>query len=335
VSRDGGGPAGPVVIRTERLTKVYGTITAVDGLDLEVRAGEVFGLLGPNGAGKTTTVGMLTTIVKPTAGTAEVNGHSITTARGQVRRSVGIVFQEPSLDTVLTGRENLELSAQLYSVPRAQRRRRIDELLELTNLTGRADSLVKTYSGGMKRRLELVRGLLHRPKVLFLDEPTLGLDPQSREVVWEYIGAMAKAEGTTIVLTTHYMEEAEQMCDRIAIMDQGRIIKEGTPAALTQAAGGDLVYIRAARIDEAALKALRFVTRVQPGEGRAVITVEKASANLPELLRALGPIDSVEVRTPTLNDVFLAHTGRHIRDEAASSTWLDAAMRLHVQGDKR
>jgi len=325
----------PAVIRTEQLTKVYGTTTAVERLDLTVEQGEIFGLLGPNGAGKTTTVGMLITIVKPTSGTAEVNGHSIASAPGQVRKSVGIVFQELSLDGILTGRENLELSAQLYGVPRPERKQRINALLELVNLEQRADTLVKTYSGGMKRRLELVRGLLHRPRVLFLDEPTLGLDPQSRGVIWEYIGKMAQAEGTTIVLTTHYMEEAELMCHRLAIIDHGQVIRLGTPAALKQEIGGDMVYIRAAHIDEVALKTLGFVKQVKQVDGTAAITVERASHNLPELLRALGPIETVEVRSPTLNDVFLKYTGRHIRDESASSTWLDDAMRITSQGSNR
>ncbi|MBI5489150.1 MAG: ATP-binding cassette domain-containing protein [Deltaproteobacteria bacterium] len=323
------------VIRTEKLTRDFGKTRAVDSLDLEVEAGEVFGLLGPNGAGKTTTVGMLTTTVRPTSGTAVVDGHSITKEPGLVRRSVGIVFQELSLDGMLTGRENLELSGQLYGVARAERRRRIAELLELVDLSARADSQVKTYSGGMKRRLELARGLLHRPRVLFMDEPTLGLDPQSREVIWQYIAAMAEAEGTTIVLTTHYMEEAERMCDRIAIIDRGRIIREGTPEALTTALGGDVVRVRAARIDEAALRALPFVSKLQLEPGGATIAMERASVNLPALLAALGPIDAIEVRRPTLNDVFLASTGRHIRDEAATGTWLDDAMRLVVQGDRR
>ncbi len=322
----------PAVIRTERLRKVYGSTVAVDALDLSVEQGEIFGLLGPNGAGKTTTVAMLATIVRPTSGRAEVDGCSVVDAPGRVRRSVGIVFQESSLDTVLTGRENLELSARLYGVP-GDRRRRIGELLDLVDLSARADTLVRTYSGGMKRRLELVRGLLHRPRVLFLDEPTLGLDPQSRRVIWDYIGRMAATEGTTIVLTTHYMEEAEEMCDRIAIIDRGRIILEGTPEALRRQAGGDRVLVEGGPFDEAAIRTLPFVLRFQAGERTAVVTVDRAARDLPALLAALGPLTSLEVRAPSLNDVFLEHTGRGIRDEVASSSWMEDAMR-HAQGGR-
>jgi ABC-2 type transport system ATP-binding protein len=323
------------IIKTNDLTKEYGSNRAVDRLNLTVDKGEIFGLLGPNGAGKTTTVSMLTTIVRPTSGEAEVNGFSVLREPGQVRKSIGIVFQDLSLDTLLTGRENLEMSAQLYGMAKALRTQRINELLALVDLAGRAESMVKTYSGGMKRRLELVRGLLHKPAVLFLDEPTLGLDPQSREVIWKYIGEMAKAEQTTIVLTTHYMEEAEMMCDRIAIIDQGKIMKEGTPLALKQTIGGDIVYIQSPKLDEASLKALPFVKHVQRTDGRAKITVEKASANLPALLQSIAEVSSVEVRIPTLNDVFLAYTGRHIREDDASSTWMDDAMRIRIQGQNR
>jgi ABC-2 type transport system ATP-binding protein len=324
-----------IVIRTEQLTKTYGAIQAVEQLNLAIEEGEIFGLLGPNGAGKTTTVGMLTTIVRPSSGAAWVNGYSILDEPGQVRRSVGIVFQELSLDTILTARENLELSARLYGVRRGERRERIAELLELVGLTQRADSLVKTFSGGMKRRLELVRGLLHRPKVLFLDEPTLGLDPQSREVIWEYIEAMAARDKTTIVLTTHYMEEAEQMCDRLAIIDHGRIIQEGSPTTLKAAMGGDMITVRARYFDEQAIKALPYVRRLQIDAGCATITVEKASAQLQHLLAALGPIESVEVRTPTLNDVFLTYTGRQLRDETVNASWAEDAMRVTIQGNSR
>ena len=205
-------------ILTENLTKEFNGIVAVDKLNLEVEEGEIFGLLGPNGAGKTTTILMLCTILKPTSGSAKINGYDIVKQPNEVRKSIGIVFQDPSLDDRLTGRENLEMHAALYKVPKNIRRKRIEEVLELVELTDRADSLVKTYSGGMKRRLEIARGLIHYPKVLFLDEPTLGLDPQTREHIWRYIKELAKRENITIILTTHYMEEADFLCDRIAII---------------------------------------------------------------------------------------------------------------------
>lgn len=319
------------VIRTRELTKLYGKLRAVDHLNLSIEKGEIFGF-GPNGAGKTTTIGMLTTIVRPTSGTAEVNGYSIEKEPGMVRKSIGIVFQDFSVDTILTGRENLEMSAQLYGIPKNERKGRIDELLELVDLANRAESLVGTYSGGMKRRLELIRGLLHKPAVLFLDEPTLGLDPQSRVRIWRYIEDMAETEKTTIMLTTHYMEEAEMMCDRLAIIDQGKIITEGQPEGLKRRFGGDIVYLKAKKFDETTIRGLTFVKEVQIKDNRAKVTVENASTNLPELLKRIGDIEQVEVRSPTLNDVFLAYTGRHIRDDSGHSSWMEDAMRYTTQG---
>ncbi|KYH42125.1 MAG: putative daunorubicin resistance ABC transporter, ATP-binding protein, partial [Candidatus Bathyarchaeota archaeon B63] len=213
-----------IAVRTVGLTKRFGELIAVDHVSFEVRRGEIFGFLGPNGAGKTTTIRMLTTLLKPTEGTAEVWGHDILKERDAVRRSLGIVFQDPSLDDLLTGRENLEFHGRIYGIPKAERERRIKELLELAQLSERADDLVRTYSGGMRRRLEIARGLMHHPKVLFLDEPTLGLDPQTRRAVWSYIQRMNKDEEVTIFLTTHYMEEADHLCERIAIIDYGRIV---------------------------------------------------------------------------------------------------------------
>jgi len=321
------------VISTDRLTKVYGEkIKAVDAIDLKVSKGEIFGLLGPNGAGKTTTIGMLTTIIKPTDGSAEVNGYSIIKDQDKVRKSIGIVFQDFSLDTILTGRENLEMSAQLYGLKRDETTKRIDELLDLVDLKARADSLVKTYSGGMKRRLELARGLLHKPVVLFLDEPTLGLDPQSRDSIWKYIKNMAETERTTIMLTTHYMEEADLMCDKIAIIDHGKIIKEGTPDSLKRSLGGDIVYVKAPKIDVNALKKLSFVKDIQNKDGQAKITVTNSSANLAKLLSSIHNVKAVELRSPTLNDVFLEYTGRNIRDENGDGSWFEDVMR---QSQKR
>lgn len=225
-------PEGGAVIKTEALTKKYGKLTAVDSLNLEVREGEIFGLLGPNGAGKTTLLSMLCTILKPTSGKAWVSGFDIVKEPAKVRKSIGIVFQQPSVDDLLTGRENLKMHNLLFGVPREVRKQRIDEVLAIVNLEKRADDLVNTYSGGMRRRLELARGIMHHPKILFLDEPTLGLDPQTREHIWEYIQELARKECMTVMLTTHYMEEAEQLCDRIAIIDYGKIVALDSPDTL-------------------------------------------------------------------------------------------------------
>ena len=233
------------MIETVHLSKRFGKIEAVREVNLHIERGEIFGLLGPNGAGKTTTIGMLCTIVRPTSGRGAIAGYDILRHPSQVRRRVGIVFQDPTLDTILTGRENLELHARLYGIASSERARLIEEMLDLVDLASRADDLTRTYSGGMRRRLELARGLLHRPAVLFLDEPTLGLDPQTRARTWDYIRKMAQKESTTVVLTTHYMEEAESMCDRIGIIDHGRIIALDTPNRLIDSLGGDIVSVQA------------------------------------------------------------------------------------------
>lgn len=220
------------VIQVEKLTKTFGELTAVDKVDFNVEQGEVFGLLGPNGAGKTTTISMLCTILKPNSGKAFVNGYEVIRFPSQVRRSIGIVFQEPSIDDRLTGRENLEMHADLYGVPRTEKKKRIDEVLGLVELEERAGALMRTYSGGMRRRLEIARGLIHYPKVLFLDEPTLGLDPQTREHIWKYVAELSMRENITTILTTHYMQEADRLCDRIAIIDQGKVIALDEPERL-------------------------------------------------------------------------------------------------------
>ncbi|MHA1603694.1 MAG: ATP-binding cassette domain-containing protein, partial [Candidatus Freyarchaeota archaeon] len=225
-------------VETHNLVKKFGEIVAVDGISIKVKEGEIFGLLGPNGAGKTTTISMLCCMIKPTSGEAYVNGYDILKHPNEVRKSIGIVFQEPAIDDRLTGRENMEIHAMLYNVPRKIMKQRIDEALELVELTDRADHLVRTYSGGMRRRLEIARGLIHRPKVLFLDEPSLGLDPQTRERIWDYIEGMAERENMTIILTTHYMEEADRLCDRVAIIDFGKIKVEGSPSELKNSLGG-------------------------------------------------------------------------------------------------
>lgn len=220
------------MIETKKLTKKFGDLTAVDSIDLKVKKGEVFGLLGPNGAGKTTTISMLSTILRPTRGEATINGHDLKKNRNEVRQSIGIVFQDTTLDEELTGYENMEFHARLYGMPKQEIEKRTMELLELVELTDKRNNPVKNYSGGMKRRLEIARGLLHLPRVLFLDEPTLGLDPQTRRYLWEYIQEMNKKEEVTILLTTHYMEEADVLCDRIAIIDHGKIVALDTPKAL-------------------------------------------------------------------------------------------------------
>ncbi|HNR26397.1 MAG TPA: ATP-binding cassette domain-containing protein, partial [Methanobacteriaceae archaeon] len=236
-------------IETVNLTKKFGTLTAVDQVNLEVDQGEIFGLLGPNGAGKSTFISMLCTILKPTSGTAKVEGYDVTTEPGDVRRSIGIVFQDPSIDDKLTGMENMELHADLYDVPRDVMHTRIDEVLQLVQLKNRASNYVNTYSGGMRRRLEIARSLIHYPKVLFLDEPTVGLDPQSRDHIWNYIRELKKQESITIILTTHYMEEADKLCDRIAIIDKSRIIAMDTPQNLKNELGGETILIHSSDND--------------------------------------------------------------------------------------
>src|SRR4030088_1426638 len=243
------GPAGPVV-EARGLVKSYGKIEAVRGIDLSVQPGEVFGFLGPNGAGKSTTISILCTLLRPTGGTALVGGIDVTRQPGAVRARIGLVFQDPSLDDQLTARENLEFHAFIYNVPRSERRRSTHQVLKMVELEARAGSLVKTYSGGMKRRLEIARGILHHPQVLFLDEPTLGLDPQTRKHIWEYLHALRKREGITLFMTTHYMDEAEY-CDRIAIIDKGKIAALGTPDELKSMVGGDVVTITSSQPDDA------------------------------------------------------------------------------------
>ncbi len=320
------------MIETENLTRRFDELIAVNSVNLKVEKGEIFGLLGPNGAGKTTAINMLVTLLKPTSGTASVNGYDIRTQPAKVRQSVGVVFQDPSLDTILTARENMELHARLYSVPKEVRKDRINELLNLMDLQERADDVVKHFSGGMRRRLELARGLLHRPAVLFLDEPTLGLDPQTRELTWKYIKSIAGKEQTTVVLTTHYMDEADKVCDRIGIIDHGRIVALDTPHNLKEGLGGDLINIKAPSVDVEALKKLRYVKRVEVENGQIALTVENAAIHLSKILSMIEGVESVEVRLPTLDDVFLKYTGRKIREEENNAGWADAAVRYSQGG---
>ncbi len=315
------------IISCKALTKRYETkVVAVDALDLDIEEGEVFGLLGPNGAGKTTTISMLCTLIHSTSGQALVAGFDIKKQPSEVRRNIGIVFQEPSVDDLLTGRENLELHGRLYNMKDLDRNARIKEMLELVGLTDRADDLVREYSGGMRRRLEIARGLMHRPKVLFLDEPTLGLDPQSRTHIWDYIKKLSKEHGTTMVLTTHYMEEADLLCNRIGIIDLGKIIALGTPRELKSKIGEDIVRLKGV-VDPAPIKKLKFVKKVAQSDGVTTVALVDAPANLQALLKVIGKVDYVEVREVTLNDVFLHYTGKEIHKEEGEGGWFERVAR--------
>ena len=317
-------------IETFDLTKQFKGTKAVDHLNMKIKQGEIFGLLGPNGAGKTTTISMLCTILKPTEGTATINGYDILKDPHNVRKSIGIVFQEPSVDDILTGRENLRLHAMWYSVPREIRDKRIDEVLQLVGLEKRQNSLVKTYSGGMRRRLELARGLLHLPKVLFLDEPTLGLDPQTREHIWEYIEDMSKQREMTIVLTTHYMEEADRLCNRIAIIDEGRIVVMDSPLSLKESVGGDIVCLKTNPANVERFRTIESVSKIEADDNNIVLTVRNASQNLKEILDVAGKIDSVEIRSASLNDVFLTYTGKEIRVESGEGGLFERVIRART-----
>jgi ABC-2 type transport system ATP-binding protein len=309
------------VIETLKLTKSFNGLTAVDKLDISVDSGEIFGLLGPNGAGKTTTISMLCTILKPTSGTAKVNGFDIVKEAMQVRRSIGIVFQDPSIDDRLTGRENLFMHANLYGVPASEQKNRIDSVLKLVELEDRADDLMRTYSGGMRRRLELARGLIHYPKVLFLDEPTIGLDPQTRDHVWKYIRELKEAHDITVVLTTHYMDEADRLSDRIAIMDYGKIITLDTPSKLKETLEGDVVIIKANNPDAvlSLVTEKMGLTHTHIVNGTVEVTVKNGKNMLPRIVDTATEnkifIESISLREPNLEDVFLHYTGRTIRED--------------------
>jgi ABC-2 type transport system ATP-binding protein len=315
------------IIELEHLTKRFDGLTAVDDLTLEIAEGEFFGLLGPNGAGKTTTLLMLTTLLRPTRGTARVNGLDLVRQPRQVRNAIGIVFQDPSSDDTLTGYENLKLHGMLYHMPVSLREQRIREVLALVDLTDRKDQIVKRYSGGMRRRLELARGLMHRPRVLFLDEPTLGLDPQSREHIWTYVERLVVEANITVVLTTHYMEEADRLCGRLAIMDHGRIVALDSPANLKRVLGGDIVTLGVGEPNLAAVTALGFVDEMDHKDGVVKLTVRDAKARLPGILQAIGPVEWVEVHPATLEDVFMHYTGREMRDTDEEGGWAERSMR--------
>jgi ABC-2 type transport system ATP-binding protein len=310
------------VIETHGLTKKYGKITAVDDLSISIKEGEIFGLLGPNGAGKTTIIKMLATLLEPTSGSASVNGFDIKKQPDKVRQSIGIIFQEPSSDELLTGYENIKLYAMMYGLPKDHIQKRSAEALKLVELTDRKDDLVKHYSGGMRRRLEIARSLIHRPKVLFLDEPTLGLDPRGRENMWNYILKLVKELNMTVFLTTHYMEEADKLANRIGIIDCGKIAVLDSPRALKKIMGGDFVTVKAKSLNIDELQKLGYVQSVTRENDEVKIIIEDVSENLQHLLGVMGKIDSVQVRNTTLNDVFLRFTGREIQ-ESGESSWFD------------
>ena len=302
-------------ITVNDLVKTYGEVEAVRGVNFEVATGEVFGFLGPNGAGKTTTINMLCTLAKPSSGSATVAGHDVVRERDDVRRNIGLVFQDPTLDGYLTAQQNLKLHAELYGVQSSLVAQRMQEVMEMVGLWERKDSPVATFSGGMRRRLEIARGLMHSPRVLFLDEPTIGLDPQTRRSIWTYIGELKEREEITIFMTTHYMDEAE-WCDRIAIMDHGQIVALDAPETLKAQIGRDRVTIHTDD-DQATIAALRekFEIEAVIAEGAVTFGVPGGEQFVPRLFAELGvPIRGVSVSRPTLDDVFMSYTGSTIRD---------------------
>jgi ABC-2 type transport system ATP-binding protein len=322
-----------IAIHVKDLTRRFGELVAVDQISFDIEQGEIFGLLGPNGAGKTTTLSMLSTMLEPTSGTATVMGIDIAKDQDGVRKAIGIVFQDQSLDEELTAWENMDFHGRLYRIPKEIRLQRIDELLKLVELTDRRNDIVKTFSGGMRRRLEIARGLLHHPAVLFLDEPTLGLDPQTRNHLWQYIETLAREKNITIILTTHYMEEADRLCNRIAIIDHGKIIALDTPTRLKDSIGGDVVTIQSpdtARITT--VLAAPWINRMETHDSEVILSLKNAEQHLSTIVTRLNeekiPITSISVHKPTLEDVFLSFTGKTIREQDMSRR---DSMRMHFR----
>jgi ABC-2 type transport system ATP-binding protein len=320
------------LIIVKNLVKKYSDFKALNGLSFEVKENEIFGLLGPNGAGKTTLIHILATLLKPTEGGAVVNGFDVLRNAIKVRQSIGVVFQAPSSDDILTGYENLKVHALLYGIPRKIREKRISEVLQLVGLADRKDDQVKKYSGGMRRRLEIARGLLHHPKVFFLDEPTLGLDPKSRESMWKYIKKIVREEKVTIILTTHYMEEADMLCDRIGFITNGKIIALDSPSKLKQEIGGDIVKITFSGevpLEEEFTK-FNFVHKVEQKENSVTIYMEEVNSNLHMLIKDLNGVQTIEYNKPTLNDVFLKLSGDSLSGDSPEGGF----MQRYAQYDK-
>ena len=308
------------VIEASNLVKRFGELEAVKGVSFSVKEGEIFGFLGPNGAGKTTTINILCTLLKPTDGQAKVNGYDVIKERSQVRQSIGLVFQEPSLDDYLTAEQNLRFHGYAYGIPKNVLEPRLKELLEMMELWDRRKGKINTYSGGMKRRLEIARGLLHHPRVLFLDEPTLGLDPQTRRRIWDYIHDLRKRENLAIFMTTHYMDEAEN-CDRIAIIDHGRTVALDTLEKLKDGVGGDVISVKT-EDNEEAMRLLEGQYKLKPGIENGIIsfTVPHGEEFLPKFVSGFPlRLLSIGLRRPTLEDVFLKLTGRNIREQEVDS----------------
>jgi ABC-2 type transport system ATP-binding protein len=323
-------------ISVRDLVKKFGDLRAVDGISFDVRKGEIFGFLGPNGAGKTTTINILVTLMRPTSGEAYVAGYNVVEEPVKVRERIGIVFQDPSVDRNLTGWENLYIHGLIYGLRGEELRRRIEESLEFAELTKFKDVEVKNYSGGMIRRLEIARGLMHEPEILFLDEPTIGLDPQTRAKIWEYVERLRNEAGVTVFLTTHYIEEAERLCDRVAIIDHGRIVAIGSPDELKQGIGGDVIYVRAR--DKSSLMRLveelqedGMVLRYRELDGVLALSVNNASRVIPSVFEVASRmgirIEEIKYTQPSLSDVFLHYTGREIRDEEAD--WRESVRMRH------
>ena len=308
------------MIVAKDLCKHFDGIKAVDGVTFSVEKGEIFGFLGPNGAGKTTTINVLCTLMKPTSGEASINGYDVSKDPFNVRRSIGLIFQDPSLDDRLTAAENLDFHGMIYNIPKPTREERKKELLEMVDLWDRRKDQVKTFSGGMKRRLEIARGLLHRPKILFLDEPTLGLDPQTRNHIWNYIHSLRNEQEITIFMTTHYMDEAEN-CDRIAIIDYGKIVASDTPEELKKLVGGDVITLKTVN-DEKAVQEIgeRYNLHVRRDEKGIHLEIENGEEFIPQFISSFSTrINAINLRRPTLDDVFLKLTGHEIRKEEASA----------------
>jgi ABC-2 type transport system ATP-binding protein len=323
-------------ISVRELRKSFGELEAVRGVSFEVATGEVFGFLGPNGAGKTTTINMLCTLTKPSGGSATVAGHDVVAARDDVRRHIGLVFQDPTLDGYMTAAQNLRMHAELYGVERAAVEPRMRQVLEMVGLWERRDGQVLAFSGGMRRRLEIARGLMHSPRVLFLDEPTIGLDPQTRNSIWGYIRQLQESEEITIFMTTHYMDEAE-FCGRIAIMDHGEIVALDSPGSLKEQVGADRIRIETDD-DDVAIKAIgeRFGLEATVSEDAVTFAVPDGEEFVPRLFAELGlPIRSVSLSRPTLDDVFMAHTGSTIRDAESVGNRTDGRVAAQMMSGMR